>query len=81
MREQDLFFHYTYVCSETEFEMLKVDQKLTIEFNDYPNLLIKIIKDCKNSPLEYNCILNVDSILKAEFYRVFLIYIRILILN
>lgn len=81
MREQDLFFHYTYVCSETEFEMLKADQKLTIEFNDYPNLLIKIIKDCKNSPLEYNCILNVDSILKAEFYRVFIIYIRILILN
>lgn len=61
MKEQDLFFHYTYSCAYTDFQLLQKDQKLTIGFEDYPNLLIKVIKDCIASPMEYFYIIIISQ--------------------
>ena len=42
--ENDLFFHYMHVVDETGYRNLQEQQKLMVEYIEYPNVLIKMLK-------------------------------------
>ena len=48
--ENDMFFHYTHSLTEESFKVVQEDQKLMIEFNDYQNILIKLLNSCIKEP-------------------------------
>ena len=54
--ESDLFFHYVHNVDDSGFKMMQQNQKLMIEFNDYPGVLIKMLNSCIKEP---NCFLAV----------------------
>ncbi|CAI2380134.1 unnamed protein product [Moneuplotes crassus] len=51
--ENDMFFHYTHSLIEDTFKVVQEDQKLMIEFPDYPNILIKMLNSCIKEPHSY----------------------------
>ena len=44
--ENDLFFHYSHILNEDRFKLMQEAQKLTIDFGDYPAVLIKMLNSC-----------------------------------
>ena len=48
--EGDLFFHYMHVCNDGSFQKIQEQQKLMVEFPDYPNVLIKMLNSCIKEP-------------------------------
>ncbi|CDJ61784.1 hypothetical protein, conserved [Eimeria maxima] len=48
--ENDLFFHYTHVVDEKAFRQMQQNQKLMIEFADYPHVLMKMLNSCIREP-------------------------------
>ncbi len=44
--ENDLFFHYSHILNEERFKVMQEAQKLTIDFGDYPAVLIKMLNSC-----------------------------------
>ena len=48
--ENDLFFHYTHSVDENSFKMMQEAQKLMIEFNEYSNILVKMLNSCVKEP-------------------------------
>ena len=48
--EGDLFFHYMHVCNEDAFMKIQEQQKLMVEFQDYPNVLIRMLNSCIKEP-------------------------------
>jgi len=48
--EGDLFFHYMHVCDESSFQMIQEQQKLMVEFSDYPHVLIRMLNNCIKEP-------------------------------
>ena len=39
--ENDLFYHYTHQVDEASFRTIQEDQKLMIDFIDYPSVLVR----------------------------------------
>ena len=48
--EKDLFFQYEYTGTESSFKILQEQQKLMVEFRDYPNVLIRMLNCCIKEP-------------------------------
>eukprot|EP00904_Undaria_pinnatifida_P006602 jgi/Undpi1/3071/HiC_scaffold_15.g06447.m1 len=48
--EADLFYHYTHRTDEASFQVMQDDQKLMVEFQDYPNVLIRMLNNCIKEP-------------------------------
>ncbi|GMI38802.1 hypothetical protein TeGR_g4992 [Tetraparma gracilis] len=48
--EADLFFHYMHVIDEAGFLAIQEQQKLMVEFADYPNVLIRMLNSCIKEP-------------------------------
>ncbi|GMH89883.1 hypothetical protein TrVE_jg6418 [Triparma verrucosa] len=48
--EADLFFHYMHVIDEAGFLAIQEQQKLMVEFADYPNVLIRMLNNCIKEP-------------------------------
>ena len=48
--EADLFFHYSHMIDETGFRAVQEQQKLMVEFADYPNVLIRMFNNCIREP-------------------------------
>ncbi|CAN0024003.1 unnamed protein product, partial [Sphacelaria rigidula] len=48
--EADLFFHYAHSTDEATFQVMQEDQKLMVEFQDYPNVLIRMLNNCIKEP-------------------------------
>lgn len=60
--ENDLFFHYTHIVDEDSFRQMQESQKLMIEFNEYPNILIKMVNSCIKEPHRYDIKFCVNEI-------------------
>jgi len=58
--ENDLFFHYTHTVDEDAFRQMQESQKLMIEFNDYTNILIKMVNCCIKEPHSYLAVFIMD---------------------
>ena len=48
--ENDLFFHYTHVVTLDSFRHMQEQQKLMVDFNEYSNVLIKMVNSCIKQP-------------------------------
>ena len=48
--ENDMFFHYTHNIDKGSFAKIQENQKLMIEYPDYPNILIKMLNSCIKEP-------------------------------
>ncbi|CAN0531123.1 unnamed protein product, partial [Ectocarpus sp. 12 AP-2014] len=48
--EADLFFHYTHSIDDPSFQVMQEEQKLMVEFQDYPNVLIRMLNNCIKEP-------------------------------
>ncbi|GMI62599.1 hypothetical protein ScalyP_jg1629 [Parmales sp. scaly parma] len=48
--EADLFYHYIHVIDESGFQGVQEQQKLMVEFADYPNVLIRMLNNCIKEP-------------------------------
>jgi hypothetical protein len=48
--EADLFFHYMHVIDEPGFLAIQEQQKLMVEFADYPNVLVRMLNACIKEP-------------------------------
>ena len=48
--ENDLFFHYMHVVDEAAYRLLQEQQKLMVDFDEYPNVMIKMLNDCIKEP-------------------------------
>lgn len=44
--ENDLFFHFTHALEEASYVSVQEHQKLMASFNEYPNIMIKMLNAC-----------------------------------
>ena len=51
--ENDLFFHFTSDIDEETFKLMKENQKLTVNFGEFCNLLKRLFNNCINEPQSY----------------------------
>ena len=51
--ENDLFFHFTSVIDEETFKLMQENQKLTVNFGEFCNLLKRLFNNCINEPQSY----------------------------
>ena len=51
--ENDLFFHFTSDIDEEIFKMMQENQKLTVNFTEYSNLVKRLFNNCINEPQSY----------------------------
>ena len=63
---EDLFFYYTIDINLDFYENLKKNQKLTCNFIDFADLLIKYFDLCMNNEKLYKAILNIQKDKKAN---------------
>ena len=48
--EGDIFFYYAHEMDETGFRLVQEQQKLMVDFDEYPNVMIKMLNDCIKEP-------------------------------
>lgn len=48
--ENDLFFHYTHNLDEHGFRSIQEQQKLMVDFPEYPNVLVRMLNNCIKEP-------------------------------
>lgn len=48
--ESDLFFHYVHAIDDRNYSFVQDQQKLVVEFHDYPNVLIRMLNACIREP-------------------------------
>ena len=51
--ENDLFFHFTSDIDEETFKIMQENQKLTVNFTEYSNLVKRLFNNCINEPQSY----------------------------
>ena len=51
--EADLFFHYTAYIDEGLFASIREEQKLTVDFEGYITLVLKMFSNCYKEPQSY----------------------------
>ena len=51
--ENDLFFHFTSDVDEETFKVMQENQKLTVNFVEYSNLVKRLFNNCINDPQSY----------------------------
>ena len=51
--ENDLFFHFTSDINEETFKLMQENQKLTVNFGEFCNLLKRLFNNCINEPQSY----------------------------
>lgn len=51
--ENDLFFHFTSDVDEETYKVMQENQKLTVNFIEYSNLVKRLFNNCINEPQSY----------------------------
>ena len=51
--ENDLFFHFTSDIDEESYKIMQENQKLTVNFGEFCNLLKRLFNNCINEPQSY----------------------------
>lgn len=64
--EQDLFFHYSKIETLESFEDLKLTQKLTLEFDGFIGLLIKLLSSVQMASDAHFTILTIQEESRAQ---------------
>lgn len=71
MSENDLFFHYTCSITAAGYRQLTEDQRLLVDFAEFPAILIKMLNRCIRSPQLFFAVLvlQVDGSAALEFLQ------------
>jgi hypothetical protein len=48
--ESDLFFHFMHMIDEQDFQSIQEQQKLVVDYSEYPNILIRMLNSCIREP-------------------------------
>ncbi|CAE7631357.1 SASS6 [Symbiodinium microadriaticum] len=48
--ESDLFFHYIHMIDDQDFQTIQEQQKLVVDYGEYPNVLIRMLNSCIREP-------------------------------
>ena len=48
--ENDLFFHYVHEVDLDSFRQMQEQQRLMVDFNEYPYILMKMAQSCIKEP-------------------------------
>ncbi len=68
--EADLFFHYIHASDVERFAAVQKEQKLMVEFSDYPSVLIKMLNLCIVEPHIHLGILTLsDQVARLDFIQ------------
>ncbi|SOV17604.1 conserved Plasmodium protein, unknown function [Plasmodium sp. gorilla clade G2] len=69
--ETDLFFHFTQIVNENDFEYMQNNQKLMINFSEYLQVLIKMFNSCIKDPQSFLAIFTIkqNGIAQLEFIK------------
>lgn len=69
--EGDLFFHYTHTADERAFRAVRDEQRLMIEFSDYPNVLARSLNAAIKEPHTHLAvfIMNRDGAARLDFIQ------------
>ena len=69
--ETDLFFHYVQTVTKDTFDHLQSEQRLMVDFLEFPNVLIKMLNACIREPKTHLAILvlYIDGDAKLEFIQ------------
>lgn len=59
--EADLFFHYMHSIEGTGYRKIQENQKLMVEFPDYPNILMRMLNASIREPHIYNGVFTMYS--------------------
>ena len=51
--ENDLFFHFTSDIDEETYKIMQENQKLTVNFGEFANLIKRLFNNCINEPQSY----------------------------
>lgn len=69
--EDDLFFHYAHAVDERAFRAVREEQRLMIEFADYPNVLARSLNLAIKEPHSHLAvfIMNRDGNARLDFIQ------------
>lgn len=59
--EADLFFHYMHIVDEKEFLRIQEQQRLVVDFIDYPTILIRMLNACIKEPHVHLALFTMNS--------------------
>ncbi|KAM3144883.1 hypothetical protein pb186bvf_002899 [Paramecium bursaria] len=59
--ENDLFFYYFHTVDRENFQNVKNQQQLSVEFQNYPDVCIKTFKRCQNEQQQFAPVLTLMS--------------------
>ena len=59
--ENDLFFHFSCDVDEETFKLMQESQKITANYREFSNLVIKLLNYCKNDPQIYTAIFIINK--------------------
>lgn len=51
--EHDLFFHFSHSIGAEDFHSIQEQQKLVVEYAEYPNVLIRMLNACIREPHQH----------------------------
>eukprot|EP00953_Heterococcus_sp_UTEX-ZZ885_P038594 19807-Heterococcus_DN1.PRE.4 len=70
--EADLFFHYMHIIDEAGFREMQEQQKLMVEFADYPAVLVRMLNHCIREPHSHLAVyvMQQDSTARLDFIQV-----------
>ena len=59
----DGLFLYILELSEIEYQQLQIEQELLVDFQHFPNYILKLLNQCKNDTEDkFNCILDINQV-------------------
>lgn len=69
--ESDLFFHYTHQIDEAGFRALQGEQRLMVDFQEYPHVLIRMLNSCIKDPSSFLAVfvLQPDNYGRVDFMQ------------
>ena len=59
--ETDLFFHYTNVTTKHFFKTWRDEQKLKVDFSEYPFVLVKMFNNCIREPESFSAVVTLHE--------------------
>ncbi|CAM9223061.1 unnamed protein product [Phaeothamnion confervicola] len=69
--EADLFFHFMHVSDDPAYQAMQEQQKLMVDFPDYPNMLIRLLNHCIKEPHAHLAVLVMhhDASARLDFIQ------------
>lgn len=69
--EADLFFHYMHVIDEAGFRVMQEQQKLMVDFLEYPAVLLRMLNQCIREPHSHLAVyvMQQDTTARLDFIQ------------